>query len=200
MERFKDLTHDILIYDIKNFRISEDSKRYIESYPFFIDYFNDLKRDLEKKDIIIASHFVYGWMPTVLKHINITDEHLNLLNLIKYQQVYLNKDELESLTQITNNSVVGLSKLLHFIAPDLYPIWDSNICFYWTNKKYQANNIMLYIKYREKLKEIIGKPEYNHIHKNVCDKIESYKEVSRFRSCEMILFELGKQQKRDELH
>ena len=34
---------------------------------------------------------------------------------------------LEKLKRMTNNSVVGMSKVLHFVNPEVFPIYDSNI-------------------------------------------------------------------------
>lgn len=38
---------------------------YFQSYPYFISYFENICQ-INKDNLIIGSHFVYGWMPTVL--------------------------------------------------------------------------------------------------------------------------------------
>ena len=62
-------------------------------------------------------------------HINKNDEAVLLLNSLPNNSP-------------VNNSWIGLSKVLHFINPDIFPIWDSRVakCFnmlypYQFNKK-----------------------------------------------------------------
>ena len=45
-----------------------------------------------------------------------------------------------------NNSCVGLSKSLHFINPEIFPIWDSNVAktFGLQGYHYQVNKIQVY--------------------------------------------------------
>ena len=43
-------------------------------------------------------------------------------------ELRIDLEQLELLQKIINNSVVGTSKLLHFINPEQYPIIDSRVC------------------------------------------------------------------------
>lgn len=90
---------------------------------------------------IVGLHVIYAWMPTI------PDLHypaalnpagranvVSLLNAARARS--LTVPEIAFLKEnFTNNSVVGLSKLLHFIAPDRYAIWDSRVAIVW----YQPN-------------------------------------------------------------
>ncbi len=161
---------------------------YIQSYPYFIDYFKEIET-IERKHLMVSIHFVYGWMPTILKHVDLSDERkvLSLLNDVK-KGVLLREKELEILKLVINNSMVGLSKLLHFINPEIYPIWDSKIMKSLTNKKsiYGIGKPKLYLEY------------LNHIHQftkhNDCQKIQSLAkeklgyEISKIRTVEFIIF------------
>lgn len=75
-------------------------------------------------------------MPTILnlkKYENDTDssevnleDEVVLINKAKKGES-LDEKELDLLKRRINNSMVGLSKLLHFINPEQYAIWDSKI-------------------------------------------------------------------------
>lgn len=71
----------------------------------------------------------YGWMPTILDYSdeNNTRRAAEILNSAKTTGYPLRDDEIEILKSVTNNSYVGASKVLHFIRPDVYPIWDSQV-------------------------------------------------------------------------
>jgi hypothetical protein len=43
---------------------TEDS--YIKTYPEFIQFFKNIS-NISKHDLVISSHFVYGWMPTIIE-------------------------------------------------------------------------------------------------------------------------------------
>jgi hypothetical protein len=42
----------------------------------------------------------------------------------------LDSEDVLTLAEIVNNSVVGASKLLHFVAPGRFAIWDSRVARY----------------------------------------------------------------------
>ena len=107
---------------------------YLQSYPHLLSYLASCN-SITETDYICAAHMVYGWMPTVLTlHFENPATNLKtvvaLLNKAKNGDSLLPKKEEEMLSQLakmTNNSVVGASKLLHFTNPDKYAIWDSKI-------------------------------------------------------------------------
>ena len=68
-----------------------------------------------------------------------------------------------------NNSLVGLSKLLHFINPQNYAIWDSRIFRFLTEKKsqYGIGNPKMYLQYLEEIKNIEKENGYPEIHKKI---------------------------------
>lgn len=109
----------------------KDQESYHLSYAAFIKFFAcKSNRDLSLNDIIIGMSFTYSWMPTMLT-IEILDGQeallVRVLNKVHVQKEYLDEDELELLKKVVNNSLVGSSKLLHFISPDMYPIIDSRV-------------------------------------------------------------------------
>lgn len=102
------------------------------AYREFVRYFRELQV-IERHHLIIGANFVYGWMPTILEF-KCEDlerdlkEAVQILNRAKSREL-ISEGDLQSLKKMINNSLVGTSKLLHFVNPNLYSIWDSNV--YW---------------------------------------------------------------------
>jgi hypothetical protein len=105
----------------------------------YFDGYSALRNLFDKLDltgelnVIGAAYAVYGWMPTILK------KKPKAAKLAEFARVWKNcartkkKEALSQLrekpyiTQAVNGSTVGTSKFLHFVAPEIFPIWDSNI-------------------------------------------------------------------------
>lgn len=106
------------------------------SYNEFIKYFDEINSEIKLHHLIISSHFVYGWMPTILKFKNTNiKEVLIYLNKARSNHL-LSEKELLEIKACVNNSMVGTSKLLHFINPQIYAIWDSRVLRYINGNKY----------------------------------------------------------------
>lgn len=139
----------------------EDS--YQKSYHFLKEYG---KNCTGMAQYIILAHAVYGWMPTVLDinfHENIEKAVLELRDG-DYKKI----EELRTVAKFTNNSFVGASKFLHFIYPDKFAIWDSNIlhvlkdfnlkvdgktCFF---SKGSANSMRSFLGYQLAMQKTLG--------------------------------------------
>ena len=64
---FKNLNFETILKDAKKFTLTENDS-YIQTYPEFINYFQKINAgDINEHNLIIASHFVYGWMPTIIQ-------------------------------------------------------------------------------------------------------------------------------------
>lgn len=99
------------------------------SYPTLVSYFQQIPI-ITAESMTIGIHMAYGWMPTIFefRH-NEWDGALMILNRAKSGH-QLNVRDIDTLKNLFHNSVVGSSKLLHFIRPDRFPIWDSLVCDY----------------------------------------------------------------------
>lgn len=117
--------------------------------------------------------FAYSWMPTIPNVKVISPEEWTELKNYISRLDSLKEDELsallEKLIPKINNSIVGTSKVLHFISPNCMPIIDSRVLKAWRkifehNKElYLANNLLSakdpskviqnYLKYRRHLME-----------------------------------------------
>ncbi|MFZ4262084.1 hypothetical protein ACFRAE_08575 [Sphingobacterium sp. HJSM2_6] len=121
------LTIDLLQKYINEDKINKDLISYdSNSYIHFLKYFDDIDI-INEHHFYIATGFIYSWMPTILKTVLCNEGVLDILNKIK-AGYDVNEGDLTALTLSVNNSLVGVSKLLHFIAPSQYAIWDSRVC------------------------------------------------------------------------
>jgi len=183
----KNLNFQTLKSEVVNFQIPPNDS-YIESYPEFLRYFENISL-IEKHHLIISSHFVYGWMPTILNlETKEIDRALFLLNAVKAGYL-LDLEEIKTLKKCINNSLVGLSKLLHYINPGNYAIWDSRIFRYLTGKKsaYGIDQPELYLQYLLGLNEICENKNYVELHSMIERKFDY--QLTPMRAIEILMFE-----------
>ncbi len=188
---FQNLTLERITRDARNVNFGPNDS-YLLSYPEFISYFRNTD-PIEEHHFIISSHFVYGWMPKILKlDRNKIKEAVSILNKARKADL-LDKDEIEHLKSCVNNSLVGVSKLLHFIRPEAYPIWDSNTFTYATGQKphhYRMEKTDSYLAYRERLFEITEMSGFSEVQSVVEGKFTPmYKyTMTRLRVIELVMF------------
>lgn len=172
--------------DAKCTDIIEDS--YQVSYFEFVSYF-EKNNSINKHNLIIGINFTYGWMPTIFHFkSNNLNEVLVLLNRVKSESK-LNEDELSILIKLFNNSLVGTSKILHFINPNLYPILDSRVYNYLFGKNphyKQLNNIKIYFNYINLVDEIINHQEFEEVNQIISGKV-GY-QISKIRVIDIIMY------------
>jgi hypothetical protein len=165
----------------------------LEIYKSFVDFFKSTEV-IDKKSMLIAMNFTYGWMPTMLKLpkgniANCIDTLINILNKAK-SCVKIDNTEFQLLKSNFNNSVVGTSKLLHFINPDIYPILDSKILEYLTSNKYSVlhhiNKVELYEKYMNFCNQMTSISGFMQFKSEVCKKLGV--EVSSLRAIEIVMY------------
>jgi len=170
----------------------ETNSSYINSYPEFIHYFHSLN-EIDTNNLIISSHFVYGWMPTILRlDTRLVLACLPIINKTK-KGVSLKSNEIEVLKSTLNNSLVGVSKLLHFVAPKNYAIWDSRIYRFLFNKEpydYRIGNIESYLEYLRMLAELSKNVNYPKIHNQIEERL-GYS-VTAMRAIEVVIFQFSK--------
>ena len=165
---------------------------YVVSYPYLRNFFAG-KACFGIEDIVCGAHMVYGWMPTALDLYpnppNISlQTGADLLTKAKIQGTLL-ESEIEMLASLVNNSVVGASKLLHFVLPTSFAIWDSKIyafLFQETAHHYRVNCVSAYRSYLGQLELHRVDSRFPQFHKSVNTKI-GYG-VSGLRALELIMF------------
>jgi hypothetical protein len=133
-----------------------------------------------KEDIIRLIAFAYSWMPTIpeIKADKVNrPEVIKMLEELRGGDVKRLKELMTELVPAINNSIVGTSKVLHFVAPKDVPIIDANVVKawnQWASKRTHGVNfrlpstlhrskkstgkklIELYLDYVEKMREIAG--------------------------------------------
>lgn len=172
-----------------------ENHNYLISYPKFVNYFAE-KDELTTSDVIIGGNLVYGWMPTTFKlkegYLYCISGATKALNSVKNDKL-LSEEELITVKRVINNSIVGTSKLLHFINPDLYPIWDSKICkvMHGTDSYHTVSKTQNYFEYQEECLNLISQKQLNEpfrlVQKALYESNYNY-EISKMRALEMILF------------
>jgi len=191
IEKFRILvSSDDIIDDGKKFKKDDKINSYQISYPHFLKYFED-KANIDEHNLIIGINFVYGWMPRTLKfHSDNFDDVLTILNKAKSGQQPLTKKDLNILKETLDHSLIGVSKLLHFINPEAFAIWDSKVYKYLTGEKtashHNTEKSESYLAYLKFCKELTERKEYENIHRKVCDAVEY--EMTKFRTAELIMF------------
>lgn len=121
-------TSERLLKDAESIYIPTE-ERYLTAYNEFIDYFKNIDK-LTVHNTIIGISFTYSWMPTMLDfRSDKLREATEILNYAKQGSIP-SLTELDILKSCFNNSLVGSSKLLHFINPNDFAIWDSRVYRY----------------------------------------------------------------------
>ena len=186
------------VFDLEADTLVHQNDSYILSYPHILSYFS-AKTTFNAADMVRGAHMVYGWMPTIL---DLYPEAPNrdlaagaaLLTEAKCTGA-LADQKLDLLAKLVNNSLVGASKLLHFVAPDQFAIWDSKIYAFVFEQKPnngRVNKVANYREYLRMLSHIQSDSRFDAFHDSVNGKI-GYK-VSPLRAIELVMFLNAKKQ------
>lgn len=163
---------------------------YVEMYKYYTNFFKE-KDILTESDVVIGIGFTYSWMPTILKNLNLSklDRVTSILNNVK-QGVEISDDDLLLLKEFSNNSLVGASKLLHFINPEQYAIWDSRVFKFLNNNKaahkYKLEKVHVYREYLSYLSNLKASESLNDVIAVLKTKI-GYP-ISDYRALELLFF------------
>jgi hypothetical protein len=182
--------------DGRAFKIKRSSD-YI-SYPEFLAYFKNIGQ-LSRHNVIIGINFTYGWMPTMFEFMNykmeILDDSVGILQRAKSGSALL-PEELHTLIRFFNNSLVGTSKLLHFVNPEKFAIWDSRVYHYLTGdaphfyRLSKGESFFSYLAFCEERTKIQG---YEEVHKRIVE-IVGY-DMSKYRTAELIMYSWQSEEK-----
>lgn len=162
---------------------------YLRSYPEFVRYFQNVPR-VQVHNVIIGASFVYSWMPTILKFKTAQFEAAATC-LERARQGDVSEGDLRCVLALVNNSLVGTSKLLHFVNPRVFAIWDSRVCRYLTGAAwhYKVEEVPRFVAYQTLLRDTVSNNRFDAAHDSICRKV-GY-EVSRLRAGELIMFMNG---------
>lgn len=181
---------DRFFQDVPNIKKMADPAIH-RSYKAFLAYFSSLQR-LTEHDIIIGAYFTYGWMPTILDLRGDLAEVRMIADNVK-QSKQITDAELRKVAFAINGSVVGASKLLHFICPQDHAIWDSRVYRYLYQKEpyqYRLEAPDAYWNYLEDLDKLARDMRFPTAKKEV-QKVVGYT-VTNKRAAELVMFFNGK--------
>ena len=118
---------------------------YGQQYPALLSLASKCE---DPEDLVALSLAAYGWMPTILKGtLHYEDFNLSAVRGVNQEnaRAYLKQSK-----PLIGNSWIGTSKFLHFINPEVFPIWDSRVALAFGLKSYQgANTRRNYVRYFE---------------------------------------------------
>lgn len=175
----------------------EDSSYHV-SYKRFIKYLAK-KADLTEEKLISAAGMAYSWMPTT---INIQKElipgsYSAVKRLVEDSDSVTDKD-IKKASEFLSGSVVGISKVLHFLDPENFPIYDTGIyCFIYRKSNRPSystvNRARRYVRYCENVRSLSKDKEVQKlVKKDVVDGIKhkyNYDfNISYIRAIEVAMF------------
>lgn len=164
------------------------SDHYLDVYPHLLAHCKRQETN-DMTTLVGIAHMVYGWMPTIVTFdtdVEIDKQVFEMISMGSLDYEFLNK-----LKSMVNNSIVGVSKLLHFMNSEDYAIWDSRVYSSITGSKgynYKVNNIEAYISYMEQIKRVQEKLNMTSIRNVLIEKGYCTGEESDIRLLEIILF------------
>ena len=171
---------------------------------------------LDEGALAVVAYLAYGWMPTVL-HLNFDALPTALQRVEEARQgVVLTGPDLQQIAAAVNHSVVGASKVLHFVNPTLYPIWDRRVYRFCHPSPtgapvavhdYQVNNTTAYFDYAEVCRRAVQLPAFERIHRAVMQHFQQHpayadRPVESLRALEFVMFSarFGKATEDDKLN
>ena len=111
-----------------------DPNGYRDGYQALSRLFRDHVRVDDYQTVVAGAYAVYGWMPTIMKRgVNPAawsaskGALVNLRDAKTWVEAESILSEFPLAMTVVNGSLVGTSKFLHFLNPNILPIWDSNI-------------------------------------------------------------------------
>lgn len=193
-------------------KIKEKStfQTYIYSYPKILAHFSELASDKyspsHKEDLLIQGILMtYGWMPRIPR-LDFSEEansiacsnlkenvgFLSSFNHKSKDDVYLilseSVSDIEKLKKFVDNSLTAVSKILHFIRPEDFLIWDSKIRKALGISESYRNNIKKYREYISAFKSLRKEYESKDRIKRI---LEEAKEIFQYNISFARLIELA---------
>jgi hypothetical protein len=163
------------------------SEQYLRTYPQLLRSTALLAKEMGEDALPAIAHMAYGWMPTILK--KFSDSQPGIVGPATECRSFEDASALiQSLDDSPiNNSWVGLSKVLHFVNPDFFPIWDSRVATHFSLKNaYQVNKKNHFLEYLTFVEENRKSDAVKRVREAFAK--EAGYSVSDVRACEFILF------------
>ena len=167
-------------------RCIDASEQYLRTYPALLRSTAILAKEIGEDALPAISHMAYGWMPTILK--KFSDSEPDIVGPATGCRSF---EEASALIQSLddspiNNSWVGMSKVLHFMNPEFFPIWDSRVAKHFDLKITQVNKKNHFLEYLTFVEENRKSDAVKRVEEAFVKETDY--SVSDVRACEFILF------------
>jgi hypothetical protein len=165
-----------------------------DSYNAMLRFFEG---DITPLKVLQGSYMIYGWMPTMLKLKGPSDTLWALAQKARLGTAEENTENILQCAKTLNNSLVGTSKLMHFLNPDKYPIWDSRVfsaLFETKSQPYKIENIDNFLLYLQWIRTFCKTEGFETLKTKF--EAEAGYTVTKTRAAEATLFSLGKKIKK----
>jgi len=126
--------------------------QYAKMYNVLLTPADKLEDHARTENLLMLGCAVYAWMPTILRTWEFSEFASGALSIQKFRSCD-DLDDAASLVSgrvsnpLLNNSWIGTSKLLHFVNPAVFPIWDSKVAARFGLKPHRTNSKSFYLDY-----------------------------------------------------
>lgn len=186
-----------------SFDVPKSDRPLMECYPALVTFFDRNER-FSADDFVCAAHLVYAWMPRILRLHRSTNEDFErgaeTVRRARAEGV-IGDPDLTWLVESLDNSLVAVSKLLHFARPDRFAIWDSRVHHFlrkasrtllpdcvpqtWRDPRKLAT----YRAYLALLDGLTAADEFAQLHQRVTDALGH--RVTPYRAAELVMYRHG---------
>lgn len=182
------------------------SDPFVASYPSLLNFYAE-KRHFSADDFVCGVNMAFGWTPKMIvlhgKNGSGAVHFKKGAGIIKRARDagHVDPDDLHWLISTIDNSVVTTSKLLHFVAPHSFAIWDSRVRRYLSKTDcanvtkamnfapYGKNKATTYLGYIAMLDELTKHRRFTALHGRVEQALAQ--KVSMFRAAEWAMYVHG---------
>ena len=175
-------------------RARDRFRSYLRTYPTLLAHFG--KHPLTPHELQLGALATYAWMATTLiVREDITSDTVDAFERAR-EAVEPSGEDLAVLVRTFNNSLVGVSKMLHFAAPKRYPAWDSNVAraVYESGDYHVVSSVSKYRAYVTALRGRVAEDELafaaivQQLGRSLEDTGLSQATWSKLRAGELLLF------------
>jgi hypothetical protein len=163
------------------------------SYKHFVAFFKDAG-EITPHEVVIGASFTYSWMPTTLtlRHEDQLENVAAYLEAVRHGND-LDRESLSLINSVVNNSMIGTSKLLHFVNPGRYVIYDKWVDTYLYGKPSDAHlySVEHYMSFTCGCRRSVEDKRFKAVHQHVNASL-GY-DVSALRALELVMFLTAKE-------
>lgn len=202
------LTIAQIIEDARHVEVDPEDG-YHAAYPHLVSHLASL-REFGAREFVVAAHIAFGWIGSECllyggpKGIQEAGEALSRAA----QGLQLSDRELAHMKNTVctasalkkpwypgkGGSWVAVSKMLHFLRPDLYVIWDSRVERYLKARHWGGQAVVdgpTFLAYTEMCRRLAAEPAFETVHKDLNRRL-GYESMgfrmSALRALELVMF------------